>query len=252
MTTVESLARLWSVTLERKLLGSTCSEVWAGDRYGQRVVLKLPRADAEEAKSLPVLRAFSTRGGVSILESDEASGGCLLPLLGNSLDGSELGEDENTRIFARLAYGLRTTPNVAAPSFETYAADAFSSNDAVLREPIRTLSKLLETRTQTTLTHGDLHHFNILKGETDYVVIDPKGILTDPASEVIAYIRNPRMETITPDRVHKRLTIMADAWGESYDRLAAWAWAGNIISLWWDDPGADMKKAEPFLATLHL
>ncbi|RYG34860.1 hypothetical protein EON81_14390 [bacterium] len=244
MQTIESLARLWDVSLQRRLPGSTCSEVWAGTREGEAVVVKLPRADAEEAKSLPTLRSFSRWGGVEVLASDEETGACLLPRLGHTIDESDLGDDENTRIFAHVALALRQSEKVEAPSFEQFAADAFSSNDEVLSEPLRLISRQVETAKELTLIHGDLHHFNLLWGDGCYVAIDPKGILTDLASEVVAWARNPRPERVTPEKTRRRLEIIADVWGESYGRLWSWAWAGNVISLWWEDPKGSFALAD--------
>ncbi|CAN5608570.1 aminoglycoside phosphotransferase family protein [soil metagenome] len=243
--TIPELADLWSVSLVARLPGSTCSEVWRGVWKGRDVVLKLPRPHAEEAKSLPTLRAFSGHGGVQVLEADERTGACLLPLLGSTLDESDLGDDENTRIFAEVALRLREAPLVEAMSYEEYAHDAFSSDDEILREPLLTISWLLETRNRTTLIHGDLHHFNLLNAGYGYVAIDPKGVLTDPGAEIVAYLLNPSLEKLSVGQIRNRLEIVAERWGESYDRLWQWAWAGNTVSSWWNDPSTCREKMKP-------
>lgn len=41
------------------------------------------------------------------------------------------------------------------------------------------------------LLHGDLHHDNTLQNDDSWIVIDPKGVIGEPAYEVAAFIRNP-------------------------------------------------------------
>ena len=42
---------------------------------------------------------------------------------------------------------------------------------------------LLKSTTKEVLLHGDLHHDNILKNGDNWLVIDPKGFIGDPAFE---------------------------------------------------------------------
>lgn len=51
--------------------------------------------------------------------------------------------------------------------------------------------ELIATSATPALLHGDLHHDNILQNSNDWVVIDPKGVIGEPAYEVAAFIRNP-------------------------------------------------------------
>ena len=51
--------------------------------------------------------------------------------------------------------------------------------------------ELLKTTASHVLLHGDLHHDNILKNVNGWIVIDPKGVIGEPAYEVAAFIRNP-------------------------------------------------------------
>jgi streptomycin 6-kinase len=56
---------------------------------------------------------------------------------------------------------------------------------------------LLKTLDKEVLLHGDLHHDNILQNGDDWMVIDPKGMIGDPAFEIAAFIRNPIPELLT-------------------------------------------------------
>ncbi len=46
------------------------------------------------------------------------------------------------------------------------------------------------------LLHGDLHHGNILYNGSEWVAIDPKGVIGEQAYEVAAFIRNPIDEVL--------------------------------------------------------
>lgn len=50
---------------------------------------------------------------------------------------------------------------------------------------------LLITTTQEVLLHGDLHHENILKHNNEWIAIDPKGFIGDPAFDIAGYLYNP-------------------------------------------------------------
>jgi streptomycin 6-kinase len=66
---------------------------------------------------------------------------------------------------------------------------------------------LLKTLDKEVLLHGDLHHDNILQNGDDWMVIDPKGVIGEPAFEIAAFIRNPIPELLT----HKKaLNIILD------------------------------------------
>ncbi|MES2607967.1 MAG: aminoglycoside phosphotransferase family protein [Pseudomonadota bacterium] len=56
--------------------------------------------------------------------------------------------------------------------------------------------RLLQTSAEPVLLHGDLHHDNILRqGKTDWVVIDPKGVIGYPLNEIWAFIMDIERDT---------------------------------------------------------
>lgn len=123
-------------------------------------------------------------------------------------------------------------------------------------------SRLLNTMQQVYLCHGDLHLENILQHNTDWLAIDPKGILGEMAFEAAAFdVINPTelhngasISTIIRDRVTK----LASALAIHYDRLLAWFFLRTIISAQWSiednhDPSKMMllaKQIYPLLTDL--
>ena len=78
--------------------------------------------------------------------------------------------------------------------------------------------KLRDSLTQNAgpdvLLHGDLHHDNILQNGEDWLVIDTKGVIGEPAYEIAAFIRNPIPELLNhadaPNIIHNRVTRFAE------------------------------------------
>jgi len=88
--------------------------------------------------------------------------------------------------------------------------DWLSSLDNDLKIPKKYLQKarelrdnLLQTSVKEVLLHGDLHHDNISQNSDNWAVIDPKGVIGDPAYEVGAFIRNPMPELLNQADSHK-------------------------------------------------
>ena len=64
---------------------------------------------------------------------------------------------------------------------------------ALVGEAEALFAALLDTAGAPVLLHGDLHHYNILAaGGGRWLAIDPKGVVGEPAFEVVALMHNPR------------------------------------------------------------
>lgn len=97
---------------------------------------------------------------------------------------------------------------------------------------------LLQTFTQEVLLHGDLHHDNILRsGENQWQVIDPKGVIGDPAYEVAAFIRNPIPELLehTGARtiINNRIERFATTLNFPKSRIQDWCFVQAVLSWIW-------------------
>ena len=97
--------------------------------------------------------------------------------------------------------------------------------------------------------HGDLHHENILRAERgQWLAIDPKGVLGEPAYEAGALLRNPIYSMMEwPDLAaiqSRRLDILAEELGIARRRLQDWAVAQAVLSAWWsyEDEGMEGQK----------
>lgn len=96
---------------------------------------------------------------------------------------------------------------------------------------------LIETSAASVLLHGDLHHDNILQNGSDWVIIDPKGVIGEPAYEVAAFIRNPIPELLAhhnaPSTIDKRITQFAKILKLSKQRIIDWCYVQAVLAWVW-------------------
>jgi streptomycin 6-kinase len=87
------------------------------------------------------------------------------------------------------------------------------------------------------MLHGDFHHENLLLRENgDWAIIDPKGLIGDPAFEVATWLWNPWGVDKWGDYValtSKRIDIFSDVWGIDRQVLIEWGFFGAVLSACW-------------------
>jgi streptomycin 6-kinase len=231
---IRSAARDWGIVLGSRLRGATCSDVFEGvDPGGRRVVLKAPHSHAEERNSIETLQEFSKFGGVEVLGWDAESEVILMPRLspGGSLDKEPISDDERLAVCAGAIKRLRKAKVVqgAYPLEHFFPEDAELPDSPMFVEAKRLARHLFETTTERCLLHGDLHHFNLLRNGSDWVVIDPKGVVGDPAFEVAAYLRNPFPASFSVDVCRRRLTEFQRLLGDPIERLWGWSFCQTAM-----------------------
>ena len=104
----------------------------------------------------------------------------------------------------------------------------------------RTLADhLLATQTQPVLLHGDLHHANILfNGQNnEWIAIDPKGVIGEPAYEVGSFIRNPSPELLEQPHIAEimkhRILRFAELLNIDKQRLWQWSYVQAVLAACW-------------------
>ena len=77
-----------------------------------------------------------------------------------------------------------------------------------------------------------------VKLNIDWLVIDPKGVIGEPAYEVAAFIRNPIPELLThadaPNIIHNRITRFANLLGIPAKRILDWCFVESVLSWIWN------------------
>jgi streptomycin 6-kinase len=102
------------------------------------------------------------------------------------------------------------------------------------------------------LLHGDLHHENILQHGEHWRVIDPKGLVGEPAFEAGAFVRNPMPQIAEESQLQKllqrRLSIFADVWNCDYERLWGWSFSQAVLSAIWATEDEDNWQVPSLVA----
>lgn len=229
---------------------------------GKSVVLKSSFMKDELSREVHVLRAYSGRGAINVLDQDEESG---VVLLEGVVPGTPLSliEDDTraTEIFCEVFSRLHVPAPIGNqyPSLRQHfaAIERYRERWAEVKHaaPLPAgwvekgeeyLEYLISTTTETLLLHGDLHHENILlQAEDQWVVIDPKGVIGDIHFDTIQYLLNYEDRGGDCEQVlQRRVALMADRLGLDPQRIAMWGVARGVLEACWtlEDGGGDWQK----------
>jgi streptomycin 6-kinase len=221
---------------------------------GERLVLKLGVPVAELLSEMEALRLFDGRGAGRLLDADAEWGALLLERLEPGTQLVALCEEDDeaaTRAAADVMKRL-WRPVPAAHSFPTAAdwgrglrrlRERFGGGTGpfprrLFEEAESLFEELLVSADGAVVTHGDLHHGNVLAATRDtWLAIDPKGLVAEPAYEVGALLRNPMPQLLRwphPVRVtERRIAQLSDELGFDRARVRGWGLAQAVLSEWW-------------------
>lgn len=252
---VAEYARRWSLAVEPAFSNLSYNYVApATSADGSPAVLKLGVPRAELSTEIDALSCFGDASCVRLLAAD-ADGGALL--IERAEPGQMLAtlvaddDDQATIIAAEVMRALWKTPP-AGHRFPS-VADWFKGLGrlrarfgggsgpfpaALVERAERLLADLLASAGEPKLLHGDLHHYNILSAHrSPWLVIDPKGIIGDPAFEPAALLLNPWHSLLSlpnPRRIlSRRLDLLAAELNIDRERLRSWAITFAVLSAWW-------------------
>ena len=236
---VSHWCEIWGLRPTGPIPNATCSFVWevAHDELGA-CVLKVPFPGTEEVDAVTALLVFREHGGVSIVRYDEETGAVLMPKLRSGIDlaSTNISDKEQTGICAALIRRLRGVTTTVPFKLETWFRDLDNVyGDPMIDEARRIAADLFATSPPPKLLHGDLHHFNILRHGEEWVVIDPKGVMGDPAYEVAAFMRNPVNAPPDIPTLARRIRLFHELLGDPIDRLWAWSYVQTTLSALWSD-----------------
>jgi streptomycin 6-kinase len=225
--------------------------VLSGFQGPQPIILKLGLDIDGFKRESTALMAFSGFGVVEILSENKG-----LLLLECAVPGVSLkshfpeNDDEAINITANVIKRLHKAP-MPSPHAFPHIKDWFEALDGDIEIPLQTLQKsreirdkLLRTAIPDVFLHGDLHHDNILQNGNDWVVIDPKGVIGEPAYEVAAFIRNPIPELLNhadaPNIIHNRVIRFAELFELPPQRILDWCFVQAVLSwVWAIEDGCD-------------
>jgi len=251
-------AERWGLRLGRPfaLSYNYVAEAWLPD--GTAAVLKLGVPREELRTEIDALRLYDGRGACALLDADEERGALLLERLRPGDTLQTLDDEAATAIAAAAMRAIWHPPPAGHrfPGVERWAAGLAELRPhfgggtgpfpAWLVDRAEGLfADLLPSQAPAVVLHGDLHHYNILRAErAPWLVIDPKGVVGEPAYEVGALIRNPLTLPEWPDlprTLARRVDQLSEALSLNRRRVLGWSAAQAVLSAWWsyDETGAD-------------
>ncbi len=104
--------------------------------------------------------------------------------------------------------------------------------------------ELSQSSREVVLLHGDLHHDNIISAaRSPWLAVDPKGYVGECAFDAGAFIRNLWRDVrpiSNPKRLlNNRVRQIAEELELDVNRIAMWAAAQAILSVWWSYEDGD-------------
>ncbi|HEY3280854.1 MAG TPA: aminoglycoside phosphotransferase family protein [Armatimonadota bacterium] len=215
---------------------------------GSEAVLKVGFLLDELACEIAALRHYDGQGSTRLLDADPELGALLLErvLPGDNLIG--LPDSDAVSAAASVMGQLwRPAPeNHAFPSVETWhrgftrLREHFGGTTgpfpkALVEEVEGLYRDLLASAGPPVLLHGDLQHFNVLSAQrSPWLVIDPKGVVGEPAYEIGAYLRNEWEDARNPSALTaRRVAQFSEELGLDEDRVRGWGLYGAVLSAWW-------------------
>lgn len=228
---------------------------------------------------IAALKHWGGDGAVLVLEDDADNGVFLLERLVPGKEIVEIDDEVSTRIAAGLMRRLWRPP----PSghwFPTLAdwSKAFGElrerhdgstgplPSALIERGEALFTKLVATQADPILLHGDLHHFNIVSAQREpWLIIDPHGVIGEPAFEVGPWLRNTVGSPNGPHRhlyllnqpnarsvLDRRLNDFSELLVIERDRLREWGIAFCALSACWSNESNHRDGWEQALAVAEI
>lgn len=222
----------------------TFNYVASGYQHGNPIILKIGLNSNALAKEASCLNAFAHVCAAKVIAYDENMIIMQRAVPGNTLKYHFPHNDEKaTKILCASIKELHTATIPENHNFY-HLSELFKALDRKLDIPDEILGEakhlrdyLLKSTTNVALLHGDLHHDNILKNANDWLVIDPKGWIGDPAFEVAAYLCNPIPGLLQQDNAREmlvdRIQLCSSELGYPQHRITEWLYAKSVLCWAW-------------------
>lgn len=225
----------------------------SGFRGENPIILKLGLDHRGLKREAFALKCFADYGAIKVLFEEDG-----ILVLERATPGTSLKgyfphkEEESIEIVCEVMQKLYQA-HVPATNPFPHIKDWLSILDkdwnipqAYLKKARELRDELLQSVNPDVLLHGDLHHDNILQKGGGWVVIDPKGVMGEPAYEVAAFIRNPMPNLLSihgaSEIIQNRIAMFASLLNIPSKRILDWCFVQAVQAWAWAledgcDPG---------------
>ena len=262
---VAECAKEWQLRLGLPLTGGNAAVVVAAESSDERpVVLKLNFPDAESEHEPDALEFWGGVGAVRLLARDDQRRALLLE---RCLPGTKLweiaDEVEANRIACRVLRRLWRPAPPESP-FRTLELEArrwveeLPQEWSLLGRPferrlidlaVQAAGDLAVSQETLVIVHQDFHGGNVLRAEQEWLAIDPKPLVGEPAFDAASLLRDRLPELIQDpapaQRVRRRLDQLAEELNLDRERVRGW---GVVHALAWGMSGQAAKVEEDMVA----
>lgn len=255
---VDAWCERWQITLQPEIPSLSYTVVLFGISATEgEVVLKLAPPEMEFSAEIAGLTAVQRPGVVRLLHADSDFAGMLMQRV---LPGAPLRDfDDRLDDAAGTAIGAAMLRRIWRPAptdhgdlipLSRWFRDLFRLRDQVRagrtdvplsQDEVELAAKLANDLLATSdpaVLHGDMHHGNVLEsGHGEWTVIDPKGLVGDPAYDITTWLLNDAPPCEADDIAaitRRRVEIFARELGLPQDRLLAAALVHCALVIAWE------------------
>jgi len=257
----------WKLSDPTLVVETFSSRIWKARREdGSAAIVKALKCFPDvydELRGAYFLRWRNGVGAVRLLDLDDQT--MLLEYGGERVLTAEIeaqGDNAATDIAADVLARMLTPSSVPAPPELQPLRERFASlfakahierqtvGGSVYIEAAELAERLLANPQDVRPLHGDLHHENIILSNRGWLVIDPKGVLGDPAFDAGNMFYNPLELRDTLCLDEHRIAYMAETFGkvlgQSPVAILDHAFAYGCLSACWhaEDANADEESLE--------
>lgn len=161
---------------------------------------------------------------------------------------SEINNDlKATEIFINLLKKVKINPPKESqfPNLETWCKKLIELNEIrpsvfpkqLIEAAYSLYQDLIKDQGKQILLHGDLHHYNILRHQNQWLAIDPKGVIGEAEFEFGAFMRNP-IESMFYDadlrkRYDDRYQLLSEQRNYDLQKIKAWSFVQALLGAYW-------------------
>lgn len=261
---IADVSARWGLTDVKPVPNLSYNFVAFAKQGKNNVVLKIGVPHREFLSEMAALRLFNGDGACRLFEYDEGKGFLLLERLHPGTMLSEVDDDDKRThvaidVMQRIWRPVELAQELPSALHKFIQLTDWFDELKIIRPhfdggtgpfPKEILEQVESFLPQAfaddiRLIHGDFHHFNILKSERGWLVIDPKGVIGPVGYEIGPLMINPwkgfsdwsNFQVMTK----RRVDIIKERLGWERERIIQWSIAHAVLSAWWDYPNLDWE-----------